>query len=734
MSDARKISRRVLLTAGAVAVVAGGLGWGWSIGDRYAPPRPLPAPGPLRGSALDQVVGGYRLRIGPRQWQVTSPGGVVVWDVPHAPVTALVGGVEWQERVGHFTPDQSVVAMSADFTVTRVEAAGNEVVVTGVVVVRTRSLHGAVRLRAVDAERLAVEVDFPGADAVVLRFDRSGEGVRGLGVQCAPFDHSGRFVPVVTREQGIGRGGQPLTWLAEATQGAGGDRFAAYAPVPFALVGQGRAIGSETTDYTTWDARDDARLDVTAWSERVEVTVYSGTGAAEVVSARTGDTGRPPVPPRWALEGAIVGLQGGSAEVRRKLGVVRAAGAPVSAVWLQDWVGQRTTSFGERLWWTWEVDRDRYPDWDDLVAELADEGVRVLTYVNPFLVTGKPGVRRDLYAEAERLGHLVRHPDGGAYLLGQGEFTAALVDLSDPGAREWFTDVIARQVAGAGASGWMADFGEGLPFDAVIAGGDAAAWHNRWPDLWARVNRDARERAGVPDAVVFHRSAGPLSPGLAPMLWAGDQTTTFDGHDGLRSALHGMLAAGASGFPLIHSDTGGYTGLDRPVVGVSRSPELLARWAELSAWGAVLRTHEGNRPAESAQVHQVEHAAAFAAQARVFAALVDYRIAAVEHACTTGVPVLRHGFLLDMPTTDDQYFFGESFLVAPVLDEGATTVRALLPPGRWVHLWTGEEHGDPAAAVEVTVPAPLGRPGVFHRVEDAVAARHAVAVRAASGA
>ena len=36
----------------------------------------------------------------------------------------------------------------------------------------------------------------------------------------------------------------------------------------------------------------------------------------------------------------------------------------------------------------------------------------------------------------------------------------------------------------------------------------------------------------------------------------GDQLTTFDGHDGLKSAIVGMMNAGVSGHALTHSDIG----------------------------------------------------------------------------------------------------------------------------------------------------------------------------------
>ena len=305
----------------------------------------------------------------------------------------------------------------------------------------------------------------------------------------------------------------------------------------------------------------------------------------------------------------IVGIQGGTEAVRRRVADLRASGAEVAGVWLQDWTGQRTTDFGDRLWWTWQLDRERYPGWERLVADLGRQGIRVTTYVNPFLVDagpkGDPDVR-NLYAEAADEHYLVEHQDGSTYLLDQGGFDAALVDLTDPDARAWFADVIAEEVLGAGVAGFMADFGEGLPFDAEVEQGDPRLLHNRWPRLWAQTVRQACEQAGRPDCLTWFRS-GSLGMGEdASLFWNGDQLVDFGRDDGLASALLGTFSAGVSGWPLVHSDVGGYTSVDALVADYVRDPRLLQRWSELAAFGVVMRTHEGNRPDDNPQVYDDE--------------------------------------------------------------------------------------------------------------------------------
>ena len=78
---------------------------------------------------------------------------------------------------------------------------------------------------------------------------------------------------------------------------------------------------------------------------------------------------------------------------------------------------------------------------------------------------------------------------------------------------------------------------------------------------------------------------------------------SWDAHDGIKSALLGMLQAGLSGFSMSHSDIGGYTAT--PVR--RRSEQLLMRWMELSALSdAVFRTHQGNQPHKNVQIWDSE--------------------------------------------------------------------------------------------------------------------------------
>ncbi|MDQ5812886.1 MAG: alpha-glucosidase, partial [Actinomycetota bacterium] len=411
---------------------------------------------------------------------------------------------------------------------------------------------------------------------------------------------------------------------------------------------------------------------------------------------------------------------------------LQALDTPVAAYWLQDWVGQRETSFGTQLWWNWELDEDHYPGWDSLRERLAEEDVRLMTYVGPWFADDigeeKETYRRNLFEEAASKGYLVKNRDGEPYGVKTTDFSAAFVDLTNPEARAWIKDVIKDELIGTGASGWMADYGEGLPYDAVLfSGADPKSYHNRYAEEWAEVNREAIREAGREDDIVFfNRSGYSQSPRYSTLFWLGDQLVDWDEHDGIKSAVTGLLSSGLSGYGLEHTDIGGYTAIDHPLLKYHRSKELLMRWIELGAFTTVFRTHEGNRPEVNHQIYSDEDTLRhFSRFAEVYVAWKPYRMELVEEAAETGLPVVRHPFIHypddpEVYALDYQFMVGAEFMVAPVLDPGEDAVEVYLPRGRWVHLWTGEEYGSSERGVYETVRAPIGEPAIFYEEDSDV--------------
>jgi len=586
------------------------------------------------------------------------------------------------------------------------------------------SIDGTARLTlrfAPESRRITLTAHTP-HDRITLDFTLDADDILwGGGEQMSYIALNGRSFPIWTSEPGVGREpGTPLTDMASADGSfAGGDYWTTNYPEPTVLCSGGWALSLANTEYCELDATQAGRLRVHVWSGMVVIDLFAGAPAdlTRQLGARFGE--RQPLP-EWALSGAVVGLKEGERSFDRLERLID-AGAAVSALWCEDWVGIRQTSFGRRLFWDWQWNADRYPDLPARIAAIKARGIRFLGYVNPYLAVDAP-----LYAEAAARGFFARRLDSDApYLVDFGEFEAGVVDFTNPAAADWFAEeVIGKRMLDFGLDGWMADFGEYLPVDLRLHDGDPMQEHNRWPVRWAEVNaRAVASRGRTGDVLWFMRAGHTGVQAHCPLLWVGDQSVDFSRHDGIGTVITAALSSGLVGNAFSHSDVGGYTSLFANV----RTEELMLRWYELGAFAPVMRTHEGNRPDDNCQIDSTpELIAGFVRWSGIHARLAPYVAHLVAEAQATGLPAQRALFLhyptdRETFTIQDQYLYGADLMVAPVIEAGAVMRRVYLPADTgagWRHVWSGQDF----APGWHDVAAPIGQPPVFYRAGSAFAA------------
>ena len=502
-----------------------------------------------------------------------------------------------------------------------------------------------------------------------------GEHVWGAGEQMSHLALRGRRFPLWTSEPGVGRDKTTLlTWQADVAGRAGGDYWTTNYPQPTFLSSRRYAFHADTTAFAAFDFRRPDRHEVELWEVPARVEFWARPNLSALVSALAARFGHPPALPEWVYNGAIIGLKDGERSFER-LDAMCAAGVQAAALWCEDWVGLRHTSFGARLFWDWRASDVRYPALRARIAALRDRDIRFLGYVNPYLCGD--GV---LFAEAEAAGYFATDASGGTALVDFGEFDCGVVDFTNPAAAAWFAErVLGQNMLDIGLSGWMADFGEYLPTDLRLRNGDPMLLHNAWPALWAAVNARAVASRNS-DALFFMRAGWTGVQRHCPLLWGGDQSVDWTRHDGLPSAICGALSSGLVGNTFHHSDIGGYTSL----FGNVRTPELFMRWAEMAAFTPVMRTHEGNRPRDNVQADDPSVLPHFARMTRVWVHLVPYLRAVVAEAVATGLPAQRPLFLHfesdgRCAAIQDAYLYGPDLLVAPVLQPGVDTWTTYLP-------------------------------------------------------
>lgn len=559
-----------------------------------------------------------------------------------------------------------------------------------------------------------LELRFECRDSEINRFwlvsqGQSGEGIFGCGEQYTYLNLKGKKVPIFVQEQGVGRGKDLITLLANLKADAGGAWYTTYFNQPTFISSAGYFCHSDESAPAEFDfsAKDHHTLHFWHIPENV---IFGTADSLPKLIEKLGELlGRQPLLPQWAYNGAVLGIQGGTDVVDAKLKSALTAGVKVSAVWAQDWEGIRMTSFGKRLFWNWQWNKSLYPALDEKIKEYGERGIRFLGYINPYLATDAP-----LYREAVDRGFLVLRADGSVYTEDFGEFFAGMVDFTNPSACAWYKDIIKREMIGIGLSGWMADFGEALPPDSILFSKEnAERLHNQYPAMWAKANFEAVKESKKQNEIVYFMRAGFTgSSRYASSIWAGDQLVNWSFDDGLATVIPAALSLGLCGIGYHHSDIGGYT----TVGWIRRSKELFMRWSEHAAFTQIMRTHEGNRPASNWQFDSdAQTLAHFARFTRIYSALKDYHIHLSREYQQCGLPPMRPLFVhYDDPKllhVQYEYLYGRDLLVAPVLRKGVRRWKVLLPNDVWIHLWSGKAY--PAGTH--TIDAPIGYPPVFYR-------------------
>ncbi|TVR76128.1 MAG: alpha-glucosidase [Chitinophagaceae bacterium] len=537
----------------------------------------------------------------------------------------------------------------------------------------------------------------------------------GAGMQFSHFRLNGHRIPVFVEEQGIGRGDMPLSLLT-AFSGIKGNAYSTYFPLPWLIGISEKSMGYDLKNnglsYLNLTVDDLVSFEV--FSNQIEIDILFAKNPADILRNYTQKNGRMRELPEWAY-GTWLGLQGGKEKVIEVTESALAAGNPVTAVWIQDWVGKRQTPIGSRLWWTWKADSLSYGNLKDFNQHMNEKGVKVLGYINPFFTD--TGI---YFEQGIKNSYFVKGKNGEPLAFRNPGITFYLLDIFNEEAKKWMKEIIRTELIGNGFSGWMADFGEWYPISGIknIANNNLTELHNLYATKWIKLNYEVIQASENPsDIVFFNRSGFRNTAHYAAAIWMGDQTTDFGENDGLPSVVTAMLSSAMSGLSNVHSDIGGYTNVHLPFLSIIREKDLLKRWIELNTFNMIFRTHEGLMPDRNLQVYDnTEIESFFAKFGSIHFELRFLFKELMQQYVNEGLPVIRPLFW-NFPedsytyTLKNQFMLGNDLLVAPVLEAFQFTKKVYLPKGEWYHPWTQQRINSSGEYIQID--CQYGNPPVF---------------------
>ncbi len=501
-----------------------------------------------------------------------------------------------------------------------------------------------------------------------------------------------------------------------------------HVPVPFLVDSHGWGMFVESREAGAFDiaATDPTDVRSTFEGRVLDVVVFASGSPREIVAAYTRHTGVPILPPRWTAAPMHWRNEWASrTELEAEMDTIRALHIPCTTFWIDNpW----QTSYNDFVF-----DETRFPQPTAMLAGMRTRGFVPLLWSVPYLDGVASGAAptntaETLYLQALANAWLVHQGPGGAVYAALGSSQGAdgssgMIDFTNSAASDFWQSRIAPRVAD-GVRGFKLDYGEEIVAEIVgtrpdfhfFDGSTERQTHNVYNTLYHRPYRRALDAgAGDDGGFLLVRAEAWGGQSVADVIWPGDLDSDFGEArgrtvGGLPAAIAGMISLASSGFPNFGSDTGGFRG------GMP-TREVLLRWAEHTAFTQILQLGGGGDHHDP-WLYDAAAGETYRALAREHMNLVPYLRMNAIAAHTLGTPTVLHPALAypgDRAGYVDPYAYllGEDFFVAPVIAAGATTRTLHLPPGKWVHWFTGAMHD---GAADLTVDAPIGTPPVFVRV------------------
>ena len=483
-----------------------------------------------------------------------------------------------------------------------------------------------------------------------------------------------------------------------------------YMPMPYYFTDCNYGLFINSNYYTRFDLQDSNKFEVDIYIETGENNVLAEIDLLhgdmkEMISQYIGCTGEPLMVPSWTL-GPWMSSNNWDRDsvVREQIELTNKYDIPPTVIVLEQWSDETTYyMFNDAQYpmlMPGEVhtyDQMNFPEWGRwpdpkaLVNHCHENGLKFILWQIPiekYLNQQNHPLKDQDEAYMIEKGFVVKNIDGSPYRIPENWFTdSLLMDFTNEEAKEWWFKK-RQYLLDIGVDGFKTDGGE-MVYGADVMfsdGSNGREMRNRYPKEYIKAYYEfAQQNQGI----TFSRSGYTGAQGY-PAHWAGDERSTFDAFN--RQLIAG-INSGMSGVIFWGWDLAGFNG-DIPTA------ELFMRSSSMAAFCPIMQYHAESKGeynqdrtpwnnAERTQTPEVIDVYRFFANTRMN--LMPYIYNQSLKSVNEKTPLMR-AMQIEFPNEDfkncyDEFMFGKSLLVAPVIHEGMISRKVKLPEGTWVDFW-----------------------------------------------
>jgi alpha-glucosidase len=539
----------------------------------------------------------------------------------------------------------------------------------------------------ISADALERAAEVAGETFTLRKLLPEAEHYFGLGDKTGPLDRRGEtFVNWNSDSYGFGESTDPI-----------------YKSIPF-FVGVGGAGGSYgiflDNTFRTWfdfGHKEPKTLAFGSSGGPIDYYFIYGPSTSQVIQRYTELTGRPPLPPLWAL-----GFQQSrysymsAAEVKSIASRMRAERLPADVIYMDIDYQDRNRPF--------TTNPQTFPDVPSLAKDLRARGFRLIA-ITDMHIAAASGQHYGPYESGMAGDHFIKNLSGSLYVGEVWPGPSVFPDFTRSATRDWWGGLY-QDFLSDGIAGFWNDMNEPalfktasktMPLDnlhRIAEPGFAprtathAEIHNIYGMENSRATYDGLRRL-APDERAYVLTRASFAGGQRyAATWTGDNTSSWN-H--LKLSVSMLLNLGLSGFAYSGSDVGGFIG--------APGADLMTRWIEIAAFTPYFRAHSAkDTPRKELWVDGPRHTDIRRKFIDERYRLLPYFYALADENSRSGAPLMRPVFyefpqMLESPCDQSTTFLlGEALLIAPSPDlESPGPYEACLPQGVWYDYWSGEK-------------------------------------------